>query len=74
MSWNFRVMRHDGWLAVHEVFYDASGRPQAYGPPATFGVPDDDDLAGLIRNLLRAARNARELPVLEETDFEGSEG
>lgn len=76
MSWNFRVMRNevDGSLFVHEVFYDEDGRPWAYGPPTTFGVPDGDDLTGLVRNLLRAARNARTLPVLEPADFERAEG
>ena len=70
--WNYRVMRHEGdWLAVHEVHYDDEGRPWAYtAQPTTFGVPDGDDLTGLVRNLLRAARNARTLPVLEPKDFE----
>lgn len=75
MSWNFRVMRQmDGSLSVHEVFYDEAGQPSAYSPPATFGVPDGEDVSALIRNLLRAARNARTLPVLEPADFERAEG
>lgn len=73
--WNYRVMRHEGgWLAVHEVSYDEAGRPTSYSvEPTIFGVPDEDDLKGLIRNLLRAARNARTLPMLEPSDFEGAE-
>lgn len=75
MSWNYRVIREtDGSLFVHEVFYDAAGKPQGWGPPAVFGVPDGDDLNGLIRNLLRAARDARTRPVLERSDFEWPEG
>lgn len=72
MSWNFRVMRHeDGGLAVHEVHYDAAGRPRACSAePATFAVPETEDAPALTRNLLRAARNARTLPVLERSDFE----
>ncbi len=75
MSWNYRVVRQeaDGSLFVHEVFYDEAGRPRACSPPATFGVPDGDDLTGLIRNLLRAARNARTRPVLEPMDFDRPE-
>lgn len=73
--WNFRVMRQeaDGSLFIHEVFHDDEGRLCGYGPPATFGVPDGDDLNGLIRNLLRAARDARTLPVLEPSYFERPE-
>jgi hypothetical protein len=74
--WNYRVMRReaDGSLFVHEVFYDEAGQPEYYSAgPAAFGVPDGDDLKGLIRNLLRAARNARTLPVLEPSDFERPE-
>ena len=73
--WNYRVMRHEGgWLAVHEVHYDEAGRAEFYSAePVIFGTPDDD-LKGVIRNLLRAARNARTLPVLEAKDFERPEG
>ncbi len=76
MGWNYRVMRQeaDGSLFVHEVHYDDEGRPLFYSArPTTFGVPDGDDLTGLVRNLLRAARNARTLPVLEPGDFERGE-
>ena len=72
--WNYRVMRHEGgWLAVHEVYYDEAGGLRGYtAEPVAFGTPDDD-LKGVIRNLLRAARNARTLPVLEAKDFEPPE-
>lgn len=74
MSWNYRVLRHeDGRLAVHEVFYDEAGRPRSHtARPVCFSVEAEEGVTALVRSLLRAARNARTLPVLARGDFEGA--
>lgn len=67
MTWNYRVLRHpDGALALHEVYYDASGRPDRYtAVPVSFAVDADEGLTGLIASLERALNDARERPILD---------
>ncbi len=65
MSWNYRVMRRDGELAIHEVHYDEDGRVQGYGAEPTFpGGPDLDEL----RANLQQYASALDEPVLEYED------
>ncbi len=30
MSWNYRVIKHQGWFGIHEVHYDKRGKPCLY--------------------------------------------
>ena len=42
MSWNYRVIRHvdkktkEVWHAIHEVYYDESGRADSYTADAVY--------------------------------------
>jgi hypothetical protein len=70
-TWNYRVIRHaDGSLALHEVYYDATGRAVAMTEnPVSFGVTEEETQADLIRTLDRALKDARERPVLEAAEI-----
>lgn len=71
MTWNYRIVRRnrDGhaWLALHEVYYHADGRPHAItADPAQFVADVDEDREGIIRALQLALDDALSRPVLDE--------
>lgn len=83
-TWNYRVIHHptdrtlprlmhEAWWAIHEVHYE-DGVPVAYGEiPTTFITTADDDRTPdviLSMALLRAMKNALELPIMELDEFE----
>ena len=70
MTWNYRVIRHDGWFGIHEVHYEG-GKPYLW---AERPVLRDDTLEELLRftgaNLvLEAGRLKRR--VLDEAEMPG---
>jgi len=67
--WNYRVVvGEDGEHAIHEAFYDDSGRLQ--GTTATPVYPRADSLEGL-REELRSYLRALDEPVLKNGADEG---
>ena len=36
MTWEYRVMEHNGELAIYEVHYDDDGRVRGYGEHPTY--------------------------------------
>jgi hypothetical protein len=71
MTWNYRVLRHpDGHLALHEVYYDKTGKPVNYTVnPVSFAVDEDEGLHGLTAFLELALRDAKERPILDVSEF-----
>ncbi len=71
MSWNHRVVRTQRedivWYAVHEVYYDATGTPDAVTQDAV--APLGESLKELREELAMFRRALRE-PVLEMADFQ----
>lgn len=67
-TWNYRIIDFGTHKALHEVHYDAAGKPNGYTEnPATFVCdPDQDDIGAALE---RALRGARERPVLPVGDF-----
>lgn len=59
--WNWRIVNKDGWLAIHEVHYDADGNPFACTERPTF--PSGETLEEL-RKDLQAYSTALERPIL----------
>lgn len=75
MSWNYRVIRHvdkktkEVWHAIHEVYYDESGRADSYTADAVY--PQGETLEELREAMLLYVQ-AMQLPVLDESKVIGS--
>ena len=45
MTWNYRVIRHveksGEWLAIHEVYYDESGKPDGVTQDPSLPIGDN---------------------------------
>ena len=65
--WNYRVIRKDGRLAVHEVFYADDGRVSGYTAEPAYPRADDPD--GLAEEFDRYRRALAE-PVLDYAALE----
>lgn len=72
-AWNYRVMEFntpDGaWRAVHEVHYDAEGRPRAYSENPAQLVWDTDEGDESPKATIGRLREALNKPVLTVEDF-----
>jgi len=75
MTWNYRVIEFvdpqsmEPWRAIHEVYYDESGKPSSYSEHPAGVVWDtgagDGEPSSVIEKLAMALRH----PVLVERDF-----
>jgi hypothetical protein len=64
MSWNYRLVDHGSYLAVHECFYTKAGEVDAWTKlPVTF---IGDTLEEITVSLERALHDARAYPVLKD--------
>ncbi len=74
MSWNYRIVQHDeGWMGLHEVYYNDNGTPSLYtAKPVGFIATEDEDETAIIESLELALRDARTRPVLKASDITGS--
>ena len=74
MSWNYRIIKHkriDGgtYHALHEVYYDASGKPDKYtDSPVTFVAGTNP--ADIVTALASATNDAGSYPVLDVSEFD----
>ena len=70
MSWNYRIVKYrDGSFGLHEVYYDADGKPRSMTEkPAEFTAWDSEGPQGIRKSLLMASADARKRPVLDEAD------
>ncbi|HEX8382885.1 MAG TPA: hypothetical protein VF592_05855 [Sphingomonas sp.] len=69
MSWNYRIIDHGTHLALHEVYYDAAGRPTAWtAEPADFLSNSEDGTAGITDALTMALRDATTRSVLRPVE------
>ena len=71
MTWNYRVMRFTysngtSYFAVHEVYYDKDGAPNAYSAGAC--EPYGESLEELKSDMSMMLK-AFHLPILTESDF-----
>ena len=68
MTWSYRIMKHsDGWLGLHEVFYDDDGKVNGWTEEAVkFVAWEDEGPAGIIKSLEMALADAKNLDVLDE--------
>lgn len=65
MTWNYRLIRHDEHIALHEVFYDDGGKITGWTADAISFVADlDEGAEGVISSLEMALADARRHPVL----------
>ncbi len=65
-SWNYRIIRHPDYVALHEVYYDEDGRVSGWTEdPAQFVGDSPRDL---INTLERALKNASEQSALEQVE------
>lgn len=70
VTWNYRIIDHGEWLALHEVYYDEAGNPRSYtSEPCTFFAHDDEGADGVIRSLEMAFSCAKSLAVLPISVF-----
>lgn len=72
--WNYRIIKHDisqpVFFAVHEVFYDESGRVTSWTEnPITVGGDSKKEVVKALRTMLS---DVERLPVLKESDLEKS--
>jgi len=73
MSWNYRIIKHkriDGgtYHALHEVYYDAVGKPEKYtDAPVTFVAASPPDI---VTSLASALNDAASYPVLDVAEFD----
>lgn len=64
-TFDYRVMRLNGVVAVYEVYYDAAGKPESYiERPFSPSLPTLDDL----RHELELILLALDLPVLDHDE------
>ncbi len=68
MTWNYRIVKRlDGFIALHEVFYDDNGDPWGMTEdPVDFVVCGDETPEDLIKCIDMALRDAKHWDVLEE--------
>jgi hypothetical protein len=73
VTWNYRLVRHrkpKTWFGLHEVYYDASGRPSTFNEELIDFVIDTGGLQGAKDgNLRQALADAERFPVIDETEF-----
>jgi hypothetical protein len=73
--WNYRVIEfidpEEGpWRAIHEVYYDAEGKPTSYAEgPTAVTTHDPDGNSAELGWVLDRMRDALKKPVLIERDF-----
>ena len=77
MTWNYRLIHHDiatpqyQWIGLHEVYYDHDGKPKSWTEKAiTFVCDAEEGSAGLVRSLEMALKDARDRPMLLESELE----
>jgi hypothetical protein len=76
VTWNHRLIRHpDGYLALHEVYYDEAGEPNKYtADPAVFVVDEEEGANALFEAMKRALDSALHTPVLDVASFTPDQG
>lgn len=53
MSWNYRIIAHEGYYAVHEVYYNSDKKPNGYTKnPVSLWDEDIDGINIIIENIL----------------------
>ena len=74
MTWNYRIIKNeDGYLALHEVFYDDDGNPSSCTEkPVSFIADPDEGIKGITISLERALSDAKSKPVLDMAMFGSS--
>ena len=76
MTWNYRLILHDNeqdleskWIGLHEVFYE-NGQIRGWTEcPISFVADEEEKEDGIINALEMALKNAKELPMLIETEL-----
>jgi hypothetical protein len=76
MTWSYRLVRHKEpktWFGLHEVYYDAAGRPSAYNEKQIdFVLDSGDGESAMSGGLRKALADAERFPVIDETEFAAS--
>jgi len=62
IDWNYRILKADGYLQIHEVYYDETGEPSACTDRCV--SPCGEDIAELEEDVKKYVR-ALTLPVLD---------
>lgn len=66
-SWNYRVIKHPTYVAMHEVHYNAKGQPTMWTEnPVTLSAETSEELAEVYAMMARALTD----PVLNEEDID----
>lgn len=68
MTWNYRVVRCDGQLRIHDVYYGADGRACARHVEPTFVYGESLDE---LRDQLSLMQEALDLSILDDHEIGG---
>lgn len=71
MSWNYRIVRYreNKGFGLHEVYYDAKGKPWSMTEnPARFTCDADEGPRAIEEALMIARTDARKRPVFDEPE------
>ncbi|MFZ5635707.1 MAG: hypothetical protein ACOY82_03900 [Pseudomonadota bacterium] len=66
MTWNYRVVRGDAGLRIHDVYYDESGNPTARHETPTYVYGDTVEE---LRSQMMSMLEALDAPVVDECEF-----
>lgn len=74
MTWHYRLILHDGdlrglWIGLHEVYFEGDTVTGWTEDAVAFQCDAEEGPEGLIRSLEQALRDARERPMLRESDL-----
>lgn len=63
--WNYRIVNHGEYFALHEVFYDSADKPTGWTGPISFVCDNDEGAEGITSSLQMAVADALKRPVLD---------
>lgn len=61
VTWNYRVVKHEGWYAVHEVYYEGETPVGMTTDPVVF--TSEDGAEEIAKALELALKDVRDRPV-----------
>lgn len=67
MTWNYRVVRGDTGLRIHDVYYDGDGNPVSRHEMPTYVYGDTVEA---LRSQLMLMLDALDQPVIDEAAFD----
>jgi hypothetical protein len=70
MTWNYRVIKFEDHLALHEVYYDKSGEVTGWTiEPARFVCDGDETATDIAKSLDQARNDAKNRTILIAAEY-----